>query len=286
MKRILGFCLVMTIMSALPSARGGTKEEIARLQSDVLTLQNQIRLLDKSFNDQAASLKGLLGQLNDQVGKSNQLLSLISSTLENQRDSGKSTTQTLLQEVRNLSSKVDDMGTRVSALAQQVSEVKVQSKSISQRRFQTLGANPESVAGSADAIFDEAYSDLIQGNYDLAIQGLTSFVNNFPKSEKCDDAQYYIGEAHYNDNKIPQAIAAFTRVLKDYPNGDKVASALYKRASAELKFSEKDNAAEDFKAVIQRFPNSPEASLSKSQLETLGIDISKPTGAGSPRRKP
>ncbi len=286
MKQIASLCLVWILAGGVTPAQGGTKEEIQRLQSDVLALQNQIRVLDKNFTDQMQSLKTLVGQLNDQVGKSNTILSQISSTLEGQASSGRSTNQSLLQEIRNLGAKVDDTGTRISALAQQISEMKTQAKEIQQRRFQTPGGDSASATLSADTIFHEAYNDLIQGNVDLAIQGFTSFVTNFPTSEKADDAQYYIGEAFYNDNKFPQAVTAFTKLLNDFAKGDKVASALYKRGMAELAMKETDNAVEDFKAVIQRFPSSPEAGLGKSQLDRLGIDPTKPSRPGPTRRKP
>jgi len=286
MKQILCFCLIGILAGAVAPAQAGTKEEIQRLQSDVLALQNQIRVLDKNFTDQMQSLKSMFGQLNDQVGKSNTILSQISSTLEGQASSVKSTNQGILQEIRNLGVKMDDTGTRVSALAQQISEIKTQAKEIQQRRFQATGSDPANTTMSADTIFHEAYNDLIQGNVDMAIQGFTSFVSNFPSSEKADDAQYYIGEAYYNDNKFPQAVTAFTKLMNDFSKGDKVASALYKRGMAEVAMKETDNAVEDFKAVIQRFPTAPEAGLAKSQMDRLGIDPSKPSRPGVSRRKP
>src|SRR5437773_1177105 len=118
-------------------------------------------------------------------------------------------------------------------LARQVSEMKIESRPVTARRFQTASGQTGASAQSADTIFFEAYNDLVQGNTDLAIQGFTAYIASFPKSEKADDAQYYIGEAYYNDGKFAQAIAAFTRVLNDYPAGDRTASALYKRAMAE-----------------------------------------------------
>src|SRR5437867_11501358 len=286
MKQLVCFCVICILAGAATPAPAGTKEEIQRLSSDVLALQNQLRVLDKNFADQMQSMKSLVGQLNDQVGKSNTILSQISSALEGQAAGSKSTSQALLQEIRNLSVKIDDAGTRVSALAQQISEMRTQAKDIQQRRFQTPGGDSASAALSADVGFHEAYNDLIQGNIDLAIQGFTSFVTNFPASEKADDAQYYIGEAYYNDNKFPQALTAFTKVVNDFPKGDKVASALYKRALAELAMKEKDNAIEDFKVVVQKFSSSPEAALAKSQLDGLGVDLSKPSKVGSARRKP
>ncbi len=286
MKRIVYMCPVFLLLAAAPSAQAGTKEELMRLQSDVLALQNQIRIIEKSFSDQAEGIKTLVVQLNDQVGKSNLLLSKISSSLDNQASGGKTTDQTLLQEVRGLSSKLDDTATRVSALAQQIADMKVQSQPLTQRAYQNIGneggGNP---AISPDAVFDQAYKDLVQGNFDLAVEGFSAFLRNFPNSDKADSAQYNMGEAYYNQNKMPQAIAAFTRVLDDYPNGTKVASALFKRGKAELSIGEKDNAIEDFKTVLRKYPAAPEANLAKAQLDNLGVNINKPSKASPAKRK-
>jgi len=282
MRRSVSIALLGVLAAALP-ARGGTKEELARLQSDVLALQNQIRMLDRALTEQSQTLKSLIGQLNDQVGKSNTVLERISSTLSGQASADRSSSQALLQEIRSLGSKIDDTGVRVSALAQQISDMKVAAKPVTARRFQNMPGDTGAAAQSADTIFVEAYTDLVQGNTDLAIQGFTAFVSSFPKSEKADDAQYYIGEAYYNDGKFPQAIAAFTRVLNDFPAGDKAATALYKRAMAEKQINEKDNAVSDLRSVIQRFPGSPEAGLAASELESLGA---APAPAARPPARP
>ncbi len=277
MKRTTQICLVLILLAATPSAQAGTKEELMRLQSDVLALQNQIRIMEKSFNDQTEGIKSLVVQLNDQVGKSNLLLTKISNALDSQAAGGKATDQTLLQEVRNLSGKIDDTATRISALAQQVADMKVQSRPLTQRAYQGLGNEGGNSPISPDAVYGQAYNDLVQGNLDLAIEGFSAFIRNFPASDKADDAQYYIGEAYLNQNKLPQAVAAFTRVLNDYPNGDKVASAYFKRGKAELAMGEKDNAIEDFKTVVRKYADAPESNLAKAELDNLGISLNKPT---------
>ncbi len=277
MKNFICLTFLCVFLAIAPSAQAGTKEELMRLQSDVLALQNQIRIIEKSFNDQTEGIKSLVVQLNDQVGKSNQLLARISTALESQAAGGKTADQTLIQEIRNLSGKLDDNTTRISALAQQVSDLKVQSASISQG---SMGSSP---SVSDDAAYNQAFNDLVQGNLDLAIQEFTAFIRNFPNSDKVDAAQYAIGEAYYNQNKLPQAIAAFTRVLNDYPNGTKVASALFKRGKAELAMGEKDNAIEDFRTVINKYPEAPEANLAKADLDNLGVAL-KPAKAPAKRR--
>lgn len=273
MRRLLYVCIITMLLAPVSPARAGTKEEIMRLQSDVLALQNQVRIMQQTLNERADGLKSLISQLNDQAAQTNQILGKIASALDSQA-AGKSTDQVVLQEIRNLSSKLDDQSTRLSALSQAISDMKVQAKELPPRTFQNP---PDGGAGavSSDAVYSEAYNDLVQGNFDLAIQGFTAYIKNFPASPKADAALYNIGEAYYNQNKLPQSISAFTRVLNDYPNGDKVASALFKRGKAELLMQERDNAIADFKTVVEKHPDAAEAGLARGELASLGIDPNK-----------
>ena len=284
MKRLACICFLSILLATAIPARAGTKEEIMRLQSDVLALQNQLRIMEKTFNEQIEGLKSLLSQLNDQIGKSNVNLGKISAAMEGQAAIGKSADQMVSQEIRNLSSKLDDMATRISALAQQVSDIKIQAQPIVQGALHGTAADAPTL--SSDAVYNAAYNDLVQGNFDLAIEGFTAFVKNFPANDKADDALYNIGEAYYNLDKLPRAIAAFTRVLTEYPAGDKVASALFKRGKAELAIQERDNAIEDFNTVIQKYKDAPEAGLARAELENLGVSPGKPAKPVPARRKP
>jgi tol-pal system protein YbgF len=283
MKRI-PYLLIILLLIVSSTAFGGTKEELMRLQNDVLALQNQLRLLDKTLREQTDGIRSLVAQLNDQIGKTNQLVTRISTTLENQSSGDKSAGQALLQEIRNLATKVDDTSTRISALAQQVADMKVQSKPLTQRLYQTPdgGIAPD----AADQVYDQAYNDLIQGNLDMAMEGFTAFIKNFPTNDKADDAQYNIGEAYYNSNRLPQAIAAFTRVVNEYPSGDKVASAYFKRAKAELASQDRESAIGDFKTVMEKFDTAPEAGLAQIELDKLGVSRSKPATNSRARKRP
>ncbi len=282
MKRKAIFCLLFFFMFAAPLTIAGTKEEIVRLQNDVLQLQNQIRDFErdfeKAFNEKTDGLKSLMEQLNDQMAKSNKLLDRVLQGLENQASNTQSTNQTVLPEIRTLSSKIDEMGTRISALAQQVTDLKVQSKPLTQ------GINSTGSFSQGSA-YDQAYSDYVQGNFDLAIQEFTAYLSSSPGGDKTSIAQFYLGDAYSAQGKLPQAIAAFTRIINDYPSSDQVAGALFKRGRAELDMQESDSAIADFKSIIDRFPASPEAEQAKAQLRNLGISPAKPAPAKETRRK-
>jgi tol-pal system protein YbgF len=269
MKRNISIFLLSIFFAALPSALAGTKEELVRLQSDVLALQNQIREFDKNYNERLEGLKSLVVQLNDQVARSQVALDKISKALENQTSGIRSADQTVLQEIRTLSGKMDDASTRVSVLAQQIAELKLQSKPLSPASSPGGDLSPEST-------YDRASGDLVRGNYDLAVQGFASYLNSAPGGAKAAAAQYGIGEAYYYQAKMQQAIAAYTRILTDYSDSDLCASALYKRAKSELAIKESQNAIADLKEIIERYPASSEASLAKTELQNLGVKLTKP----------
>ena len=278
--------LVALVLSVASVASAGTKEELVRLQNDVLTLQNQMRLFEKTFIEQIQGLRSLVVQLNDQVGTSSQVLGKVAASLETRSEGDRSDSQVILQEIRSLKVRVDDTANGVAALARQISEMKIQSKALTERTYQSAAGDPATLALSADNIFNEAFNDLVQGNFDMAIEGFSAYIKNFPSSEKADDAQYNIGEAYYNSRRLPQAIAAFTRVINEYPSGDKAASATFKRGKAELAIGERENAIEDLRAVVEKYPDAPEASLAKAELDTLGAALTKKPRPAPSRRRP
>jgi tol-pal system protein YbgF len=271
MKRTILFCLLIALMSAGPSARAGTKEDLMRLSADVLALQNQLRELDKAYSEKIEGLRSLVVQLNDQVAKTNMLVNKVSAALDNQASGGRSNDQALLQEIRAISTKMDDSATRISALAQQIVDLKVQAKSINPEP-----AGSASQGFSADALFGQANQDLALGNFGLATEEFTDYLKRFPAGSMAAAAQNSIGEAYYSQNKLPEAIAAFSRVITDYPSSDKVATALFKRGRARLAMKDNENAISDFRNVIKTYPTAPESDLAKIEIQTLGAGADKP----------
>jgi len=260
--------LLIALMLMLPSGHAGTKEDLARLQYDVNALRDQIRELEKTFSSRVDGLKSLLEQLNDQVAKSNLAFDRVARSLETQASGAQSSDQMLLEEIRNLSQKMDDTATRVSAMAQQLNDLKVQSGSFQANAF---GSNL-----SPEDLLAQAERDFIEGNLDLAIQGFNAVVDNYPGGNMAAAALCRIGDIYYHQNMLPQAIAAFTRVVDEYPDSDKVASALYKRANVQLSMKDGDKAIADYKNIVTNFADTPESELAKGVLQKLGERIPRP----------
>jgi TolA-binding protein len=270
MKRIIVFCFLIAGFIALPSAWAGTKEDLLRLQNDILALQNQVRELDKSFNEKADGIKSLVVQLNDQVAKSNLVLETIRALLETRNAGARSADETLLQEIRKLSTKTDESAMRISALAQQLNDLKVQAKS----------ANQESAPGgsqSPEAMYNKAYRDFVQGgsNLDLAIQEFNAYIDTYPGGDKAAAALLNIGDAYLTQNKLSQANNAFTRIINNYADSESVIGALFKRAQVELAMQENQNAINDLKTIVDKYPTTQEAENAKAKLQELGVGAPK-----------
>ena len=248
---------------------GGTKEELIRLQSDVLQLQNQIRLLQKAIDESGGIVKSLLEQLNDQVATSNVAFQRLESSLRGQKSSIEDSAEQIRQSVQGLSVKLDDTNNRIASLHQKVEE--------QQLHISTLRSTPSAAGGSVepDQIYSAAYNDYLMGNYDLAVAGFQDFLANYPDSEYSDNAAYYMGDAFSIQHHSELAVQAFDQVINLYPKGDKAPSSYYKKALALQQIQKHSEAVETFNSLMSLFPDSHEASLAARELERLGINLSR-----------
>lgn len=271
MKFLAGFVLIL--LGSPSWALAGTKEEIIRLQSDVLQLQNQVRLLQKSIDDNGSVLKSLLEQLNDQVAKSNVAMEHVAQAVQAQKvDLGASLVQ-LRQEVQNLGVKWDDTNNRIASLHQKLEEQQVRMSQVQDLRSAGGAIEP-------DQVYNAALNDFLMGNYDLAIEGFQDFLTNFRDTELSDNALYYIGVAYQTQGRVDQAIQAYEQLINLYPKADKLAAAHYKRATALQQLQKNADAIDAFRKIVQLFPDTQEATMANQELEKMGA---APTE--SPRRK-
>lgn len=243
----------------------GTEEELIRLQSDVLQLQNQIRLIQKSLDDNSAILRSLLEQLNDQIATSNVHMETLVAVVQAQKTDQHASLLQVREEIQSLSIKWDDTNTRISALQHKFQENQLQIQSL--RQIPSAGTAIE-----PDQVYSSVYNDYLMGNYDLAIAGFQDFLANYPDNEYSDNASYYLGVCYHEKGRYEQAIQAFDQVINLYPKADKTPPSYFKKAYALEQLQRNAEAIETRKKLAAIFPDSPEAVLARQELEALGID--------------
>ncbi len=134
----------------------------------------------------------------------------------------------------------------------------------------SAGSAPVSPApGSPTRLYDMAWADYTAGSYDLAIEGFTSYVRSFPRSEFADNAQYYIGESYFQRGRLAEAVEAFGRVISTYPKSDVVGQAYYKRGMSYERLNQPDRAREAYDFLIKTAPDSDAGRMAKQRLDAL-----------------
>jgi tol-pal system protein YbgF len=128
-----------------------------------------------------------------------------------------------------------------------------------------LGARP--VATARD--FRGGNLRLTSTPYDLAIEGFSSYVRSFPKSEFADNAQYYIGESYYQRGRWPEAVDAFTRLIATYPRSDVVGNAYYKRGLSYERMNQPEQSRADYELLVKTAGDSDSGRLAKQRLDAL-----------------
>jgi tol-pal system protein YbgF len=130
---------------------------------------------------------------------------------------------------------------------------------------QTVVAKPVDEIG----LYDYSLAAFREDRYEKAMEGFREFLAAYPKSDRGDNAQFWIGECYMALKQYEQAILAYQKVIKNYPTGNKVANAMLRQAIAFLEIKDKTSATLLLKRIIKNYPNSSEADIAKKKLETL-----------------
>lgn len=98
------------------------------------------------------------------------------------------------------------------------------------------------------------------------LETLRLFLKLYNDHELADNAQYWIGEAHYDRGEWDRAAIEFNRVVKNYPKADKVPAALLKQAFSFEKMDDKETSLMILEKLIKDYPKSSEAKEAKKHL--------------------
>jgi tol-pal system protein YbgF len=136
----------------------------------------------------------------------------------------------------------------------------------------TVPSRPVTQAQDPSEIYQAAYRDYQRGNYDLAIDGFTEFIDVNKVPDLADNAGYWIGECLFSQKKYREAIEQFDNVVTQYPKSDKVPGALLKKGYAYISIGEKAQGVVQLQYVLHEHPRSQEAALARQKLKQLGIE--------------
>ena len=134
-----------------------------------------------------------------------------------------------------------------------------------------IGARSRS-SGRADPrrAYRRYYDALKAGNHAYAIAGFGNFLDAHPDHAYADNAQYWLAEAHYDQDAFETALAEFRRVVAEHGGGNKVPAAMLKIGYCHVQLGDEAAARRALERVVERYPDTNPARLAADRLESLG----------------
>jgi tol-pal system protein YbgF len=129
---------------------------------------------------------------------------------------------------------------------------------------------PEGVS-SPTTYLNSASGFYFAGQFDLAVEAFTDFLERFPDSPDAAEAQFFIGEAHYASHRYREAQAAYAIVIGKYKGSPRVPDAYYKQGLAYEQLGEKPEAIKNYELLRKTFPDSTAGGHATQALMRLGI---------------
>jgi tol-pal system protein YbgF len=138
----------------------------------------------------------------------------------------------------------------------------------------SVGTTPPKIPApkqdSALAVYRAAYEALGRHEHPLAVAGFRTFLARWPAHEHADNAQYWLGEAAYDQGNWKQALAEFSRVVERYPTGNKAPDAMLKVGFCHAKLGDPAASREALEQVLSVYPKTDAARLAERRLAEGG----------------
>ncbi|MGD1211981.1 MAG: tol-pal system protein YbgF [Candidatus Acidiferrales bacterium] len=281
-----------------PQPAGAVSKEMIELQQQVAQLLQGQQDLRTALDTNSATLRTLVQQSLDSVGKMNGEMGVLQKTVQEVQANTGARIDTMTQQTQGLSDNLQDVQARVGKLSQQLTDMQNLLQSIDAKvsggapgaaapgaaapggpgAVNAPGPGAATSPTSADTLYQNALRDYGSGNYSLSRQEFSDYIKNFPSNDLASNSQFYLGEIAYAQNDFKGAIAAYDDVLANYPKSFKLAASLMKKGMAELELGMKASAIRDLREVVRHYPGTDEATRAQAKLREIGASTtSRPT---------
>ncbi len=125
--------------------------------------------------------------------------------------------------------------------------------------------------GNPVAEYRRHIAALKRDKHQLAVSGMRSFLEKYPRHYLADNVQYYIGQSYYARNRHADALAAFKRVVKRYWRGNKLPDAMLKIGLCQLALGHPAAGRAALRRLVTRFPQTAPAQKAKARLQELEL---------------
>ncbi|MFV1951134.1 MAG: tol-pal system protein YbgF [Nitrospinota bacterium] len=132
-----------------------------------------------------------------------------------------------------------------------------------------LMASSEPNTMDPDELYQLAYNDFKDEEYDNAIKRFRDFLERYKESDLADNAQYWIGESYYTGRYYKKALLEFKKVIDEYPDGNKIPDALFKYGMSFYELNDLDSALAELRRLVKLYPDSEIVSVAIKKIEMI-----------------
>ncbi len=122
---------------------------------------------------------------------------------------------------------------------------------------------------SAAAAYEAAVAKVRARQHDGALAALRTFLEDYPRHDLADNAQYWLGEVYYDGKDWARALVEFRATVEKYPRGNKVPDAMLKMGYCFASLGQTTKARAALEQVVQVYPKTQPAILAAKKLEQL-----------------
>lgn len=248
---------LLAVVWLSPRPAAAANKDIERLALQIAAVQGQLAELQRAAEETRKELR----RLTELIAEQNALVAR-SATDNRQQD------EAVMASFRDLHDRVAELSETLDAL--KLSGFMPLPPTAADASAAT-GADAAQAAPLAPApapreLYSQAYADYARGNYDLAIQGFTEYLKNYPGTDFTDNAQYWIGECLYGKKQYEDAIDAWNVLFRDYASSDKLPDARVKKGMALERLGRRSQALVEYRYVVDRYPSSQAARIARERL--------------------
>lgn len=275
----LSSCVYDKELAYLNDQNRGLNKRVTKLEGTIdkklgADLDSRLKSIHSSqaeFGEEIGQLKSEMSKISGRV-EENELI--IKRTVE--RDLSEQ--DNLKAELARLTEKVNDLETKVKRQHEYLGLEPLEIKEDQERDAKEVepkepGGEPkvvEKVPKSNELeLYETSMSFFREGKFEQAMDGFKDFLKEYPKSDRADNAQFWIGECYMALRQYEQAILAYQEVIKKFPKGNKVPNAMLRQAVAFLEIKDTTSARLLLKKIIKQFPKSSEAKIAETKLKTI-----------------
>jgi tol-pal system protein YbgF len=288
--RFLAFGMAAMLLTSLPAH--AASKEMVELQTQVQQLLDMVQRLQSTVDSRFGLVQHLVEQSTDSINQMNATVTAMQQKLNTQSDATNGKLDSVSGQVQSLNDSLDELKSRIAKLDKQMQDMQSSLQTIQSQTSPAAGAQPGAApaadgSGTAPAqpgtpqaaapplqdTYQGALRDFNAARYDVASSEFSDVIHYYPNDDLAGNANFYLGEISYRQQKYKDAVKSYNAVLEDFSGNPKAPAAQLHKGLSLLQLNQKEAGIHELRSLIQRYPQTPEALQARSKLNAMGVRI-------------